>query len=275
MIGKPFVNEVISEAIGNYLKYKEKQEDPNFWTFPVMAIRTLIFIYGELDIINPYITQNEHNMGGFDSNLKKYGFRERELEEFKQAFLNYKKEIEENKYPNVSFLTIEKSLIRMYFDKKRMMNLGEEKDLEFKNYLYLETNENSYIKQDRERFCKDKKELDLYYTSISFEAKHNFTLEEIRRSTLIPEAYILLGYSMEQITALNDIDLRNVNNQIYQFFRIDPNQKDKEELLIKAVNYYKKYGNKVTSGNGYVDFLLFASILATAIFTTFLVIINL
>ena len=52
------------------------------------------------------------------------------------------------------------------------------------------------------------------------------------------------------------------------FFHVNPMEPNKAELLDKAVNYYKRYGNRVTTGNGYVDFLLFASILATAVFIT-------
>ncbi len=264
MIGKPFINEVLSNAIENYLKYKDKEENENFWTFPVVAVRTLVFIYGELDIINPFITQNEHNMGGFDSNLTKYGWNKKELEEFKNAFQNFKKEEEEGKFPNISFLIIEKALIKMFFCKQKAMNRLQEQEETFKKYIYLAENQNERMKKDREKYLKNPLELNQYYQSISYEYNHNYSLQEVRRSTLLPEAYMLLGYKMEQITLLNDIDLRKVNDQVYQFFRVNPNLNEKDELLRKGVNYYKKYGNKVTSGNGYVDFLLFASILATA-----------
>ena len=84
MIGKPFINESLSNAIENYLKYKNNPESEGFNEFKVMVIRSLIYIYGELDIINPYITQNEKNMGGFDNNLMKYGFSPKDLENFKK-----------------------------------------------------------------------------------------------------------------------------------------------------------------------------------------------
>ena len=41
-------------------------------------------------------------------------------------------------------------------------------------------------------------------------------------------------------------------------------------LLDKAVEYYKRYGNKVTTGNGFVDLLVYASVLATVVFITVL-----
>lgn len=262
MIGKPFINEILSKAIENYLKYKEKPNDPIFTSFPVMVIRTLIYIYGELDIINPYITQNEHNMGGFDNNLTKYGFPLNELEEFKSQFIIFEKEL--NNLPNTGFINIEKYLIKMYFYKQKVMNIPREQQQEFKTYLYLYDNPNELIKKDIERWCIDKNELSIYFQSIAHEFMHNYRLEEVRRNMLLKEAYTLLGYQMEQLNMLSDSDLRNVNQQVYQFFRVDQNLNDKDELLQKAVNYYKKYGNKITSGNGYVDFLLFVSILATA-----------
>ncbi len=271
MIGKPFINIMLSQAIENYLKYKEKPEEPIFSSFPVFVIRTLIFIYGELDIINPYITQNEHNMGGFDSNLSKYGFPNESVQDFKNLFLVYQKEINENKRPNTAFIKIEKYLIDMFFLKEKVMHTKEEVLEEFKKFLYIKENPNPYIQNDITKYTVDPNELSLYLQSVSYQYSHNFSLEELRRSTLIPEAYTLAGYTLEQISALNDMDLRAVNNQVYQFFKVDANLSDKDEILQKAVNYYKKYGNRITSGNGYVDFLLFSSILATAVFVLVLI----
>ena len=271
MIGKPFINEELSQAIENYLKFKDKPDSLEFSSFPVMVIRSLVFIYGELDIINPYITRNENNMGGFNGNLMKYGISLELVQKFKECFPSFKQEALELKKPNVSFIKIEKYLIQMYFCKKKMMNLSIENQQEFKKLLYLKENNNVRMQEDLKKYTIHEEELDLYFQSIAFEYAHNFILEEARRSFLTRDAYTLLGYSMEQIYLLNDADLRNVNQQIYNFFRVDSNLENKEELLEKAVNYYKRYGNKVTSGNGFVDFLLFASILATAIFVTFLI----
>lgn len=268
MLEKVFINDCLSKVIDDYLKYKEKPDDALFQTFPVMVIRTLIFIYGELDVINPYITQNEHNMGGFDSNLTKFGFPKEKLQDFKDSFMKFQEEVAMNKRPNTAFIKLEKYLIDMYFWKQKTMNLPLEKQQEFRKYLYLEDNESSIMQNDLNLYCTDKTELERYFKSVSYEMIHNFSLEELRRSTLNPEAYLLLGYSLEQISGLNDLDLQKVNQQVFQFFRVDPNLEDYQDLLLKAVNYYKKYGNRVTSGNGYVDFLLFASVLATALMVT-------
>ncbi len=271
MIGKPFINLAVSQAIENYLKYKDKKDDPMFWSFLVVVIRSLIFIYGELDIINPYITQNEHNMGGFDSNLSKYGFSLEKIQDFENQFLEFQKQEKENQFPNFAFIMIQKYLIQMFFLKQRTMHMEKQVTDEFKSFLYLNEVTNPFMIQDRDKYIKDKNELNYYFNSIRYDYSHNFSLEELRRSVLIPESYMLAGYNFNQIMALNDIELRNVNLRVYNFFRVNPNLEDRDDLLLKAVNYYKKYGNRVTSGNGYVDFLLFASILATALFLLVLV----
>jgi len=123
MIGKPFINEVLSKSIEDYLKYKNKPESLEYSSFLVVVIRSLIFIYGELDIINPYITRNETNMGGFDVNLTKYGFPLSLVQEFKACFLDFQQECNAMKKPNSAFLKIEKFLIQMYFYKQKTMNL--------------------------------------------------------------------------------------------------------------------------------------------------------
>ena len=67
------------------------------------------------------------------------------------------------------------------------------------------------------------------------------------------------------------IDLKKVNDNVLNFFRINKEEPNKEDMLLKAISYYQKYGNRLTSGNGYVDMLLFLSVLVTALFITFLV----
>ena len=274
MIGKVFINEVLSKSIELYLKYKDKKDSLEYNSFYITAIRTLIYIYGELDIINPYITQNEHNMGGFDSNITKYGFPAPLLDDFKKQFVLFNEAIQNKSKPNVPFIKIEKYLIDMFFYKQKMMNLLSTEEEEFKKYLYIPENINPYIKKDIENFLTNKNILNEYFTSKKFEMHHQFKLEEIKRTTLNEEAYLLMGYKMPDINNLSDNDLEKVNHEVYAFFKVNELDDNKEEVLNKAINYYKRYGNKITTGNGYIDFLLFASVVATAIFITILFMFN-
>ena len=272
MIGQPFINPVLSHAIEMYLKYKDHPEDLNFSEFTVVVVRTLVFIYGELDILNPYITHNEHMMGGFDNNITKYGFPIDDLTDFKNQFLKFIEEQQRNIKPNSAFLKIQKYLIDMYCYKQKSMNLPVEQLIQFKKYLYIP--ENSERIADINKYLINPQEIIGYLNSKIYEINHNFILEPVKRETLNTDAYILLGYNMNQVNNLNDTDLKAVNDQIFRFFRVDSNSPNSKELLDKAVNYYKRYGNRITTGNGYVDFLLFASIAATAIFITILIAIN-
>ena len=272
MIGQPFINPVLSHAIEMYLKYKDHPEDPNFSEFTVMVVRTLVFIYGELDILNPYITHNEHMMGGFDSNITKYGFSIDALTDFKNQFLKFVEEQQKNIRPNSAFIKIQKYLIDMYSYKQKTMNLPIDQLMLFKKYLYIP--ENSEKIAEINKYLINPQEIIGYLNSKIYETNHNFILEPVKRETLNTDAYILLGYNMNQINNLNDTDLKAVNEQIYRFFLVDSNSPNSKELLDKAVNYYKRYGNRITTGNGYVDFLLFASIAATALFITVLIALN-
>ena len=272
MIGQPFINPVLSHAIEMYLKYKDHPEDPNFSEFTVMVVRTLVFIYGELDILNPYITHNEHMMGGFDSNITKYGFSIDALTDFKNQFLKFVEEQQKNIRPNSAFIKIQKYLIDMYSYKQKTMNLPIDQLMLFKKYLYIP--ENGEKIAEINRYLINPQEIIGYLNSKIYETNHNFILEPVKRETLNTDAYILLGYNMNQINNLNDTDLKAVNEQIYRFFRVDSNSPNSKELLDKAVNYYKRYGNRITTGNGYVYFLLFASIAATALFITVLIALN-
>ena len=272
MIGQPFINPVLSHAIEMYLKYKDQKDNSNFEEFTVVVIRTLVYIYGELDILNPYITHNEHMMGGFDNNITKYGFPIDSLIDFKNQFLQFEEEKRQQKRPNSAFIKIQKYLIDMYCFKQKNMNLSMDDLISFKKYLYIP--ENLEKTEVINAYATNPNEINGYLQSKLFEVNHNFTLQPVRRDFLVQDAYLLLGYNLEQINNLNDFDLKAVNDQIYRFFRVDSSLSNSKELLEKAVNYYKRYGNKITTGNGYVDFLLFASIAATALFVVVLIALN-
>lgn len=272
MANNIFVSPEFSMAIQYYLATKDEKNMASL-PFLVLVVRTLIYIYGELDIINPYITRNEDNMGGFDSNLTKYGYSLNNLKKFKENLKNFPEQEKNNKKPNLAFKEIEKSLIDMYFCKKKVMSLSNNEELEFQKYLCLSTNTN--LSPLLQKYGISATYLDAYFKSKLFESNHDFQLTTVNKHMLFMDAYSLLGYSAEQISKMNENDLNMVNNQVYQFFQVTPTDTNADELLIKAVNYYKRYGNRITSGNGYVDLLLFMSVLSTAIFVVLLMAIHL
>lgn len=269
MTEKVFINEAFTNAINIYMQYKMAGDNPVFSTFPVIVIRTLINIYGELDIINPYRTNNETRLGGFDNNIIKFGFPKEKLTEFKQLMQTFSETKDNGVKPNISFLKIEKYLIDMMMYKKKNGNVKDEEWNNFQTILYLSSNTNPIMKKELQKYLGDSQELDRYFTSKVFENEHQFALHLYKRNTLLPEAYTTLGYSLDSISKMDEDTLENLNHQIFNFFKIDINDQNKMNRLKEAITYYKKYGNSLTTGNGYVDILLLLSVIATAMMMLF------
>lgn len=266
-----FINQAFTSAINQYIVNKENESTPIFFSFPVMVIRTLTFIYGELDIINPFRTSNENRMGGFDTNITKFGFSIKKLQDFKRCFQSYFEAQTQGKPTNSFLLQIEKYLIDMFFIRKKAIQITETQEKEFLNYLYLSNNSNPYIQQEISIKNINTKELDLYYQTKYFESNHDFKILPYQKNTLIPEAYTTLGYTLENISIMDENTLEQLNLKILNFFRIDAEDKNKMEHLKQAIAYYKRYNNAFTTGNGYVDMLLLLSVIATVLMTIFVI----
>lgn len=266
-----FVNPAISNAIALYMNIKQNPNDPNAWSFPVMVIRSLVAIYGELDIINPYRTNNEEKMGGFDYNLTKFGFSKENLQKFKDSFQSYMINRQNGVFPNPDFIVIEKYLIDMFCYRKKSVNITAEEIERFKSLLYLSTTQNEIMKEEIVRNTNKVQILDYYWNSKLFLSNHNFQLFPYKKNTLIPEAYNILGYTEENIAQMDEQTLNDLNVKILAFFKIDPEEPNQKERLQQAVSYYKQFGNRITSGNGYVDMLMLLSIIATVMMTLFVI----
>lgn len=266
-----FINLAINSAIESYMNYKQTTDNEMFVSFPVMVIRTLIAIYGELDIINPYRTQNENQMGGFDENLTKFGLPASFLKKFKESFENYRIAKEKKEFPNPYFIEIEKLLIDMFYYRKKSMNLSSEEIENFQKMLYLSTTNNPVMLQEINSSTNDILVIDHYWNGKLFESNHNLHFMPYKKNTLIPEAYNVLGYSLESIAEMDEATLNELNLKILSFFKIDPAETNQRERLQQAVTYYKQFGNRITTGNGYVDMLMLLSIIATIMMTLFVI----
>jgi len=264
-----FINPTFTSAINMYMTYKQAGDNPVFSSFPVMVIRALIAIYGELDIINPFRTNNENRMGGFDTNITKFGFSNQSLQNFKESFQKYSEMKQIKQYPNIYFLKIEKHLIDMFCYRKKSVSITEAQIEEFKKLIYLSTNPNPIMQQELKQNVIDTLELDRYFQSKIFETNHDFKILPYKKNTLLPDAYLLLGYTLDTIAQMDENTLNQLNIKILNFFHIEPNEPNQNERLQEAITYYKRYGNALTSGNGYVDMLLLLSVIATIMMTLF------
>lgn len=243
-----FINEAFTIGIKKYLENKENND------FLTVVIKTLINIYGELDIINPYKTNTESGMGGFDENIIKYGYSKENLSLFKQDMMDYY--LTKEQVPNKYFNKIEKDLIDMFFLKINSVNHDETIFNNFKSYL-LFNNEKSIDKTEIERYFSYK--LKMLNTDIKYQLVENNTLSK--------EAYEILGYSYDNIIKMSKNELFDINNKVFDYFKIDQTKDDKYIRLDQSIMYYKEFGYKESKKeeNGYVEFLLLSGFIAVSI----------
>lgn len=268
MEGNIFINEAMGSSIQKYLTYKSNPNREEFNTFLVVVIRALCLIYGELDIVNPYRTNNEK---GFLENLKKFGFPEKELLEWKQEILSFYQNSENDEICSELFINIQKKLVDMFSLRKSHVLVTDEELNQFKSLLYTKNDLNQTKLALYTKYTPNSDTILYYLNSKLFEIKHNFKLTEYKEITLRPDAYQLAGFNAVEVMNMKEEDILNINNKVYHFFRIKDNDTNKRVRLEDAINYYKKYGNTITTGNGYVDLLLLFSVIATGLMLIILV----
>ena len=251
---KVFVNDAINNGILNYLN-KVNSDD-----FMTVVIDTLVTIYGELDIINPYKTNNESSIGGFDYNITKYGYSKENLSIFKQNVMNFY--LSKDEKPNKYFNVIEKELIDMFFYKYSAIDKSKI-DMElFKEKLTFEGNSLN------DMYSTDKKEIEKYYRLKNKQLDLNIKYTKIDSNTLSDEAYTALGYSIDNIKNMNEAQIMEINNKVFDYYNIDKTKEDKYIRLEQALEYYKQFPKKEESKkeNGYTEiFLLLGFVLGSLV----------
>lgn len=268
MEGNIFINEAIGQSIQNYLTYKSNPNKEEFNTFLVMVIRTLTLIYGELDIVNPYRTNSER---GFDENLKKFGYPEEQLVEFKQEMLSFYQNKENDEVCKDLFVSLQEKLIDMFALRKSHVLVSDEEIEQFKSLLYTKNDLNPSKFALFNKYTPNSDTILHYLSSKLFEIFHDFQLTEYKEITLGADAYQLAGFNAVEVMNMKEEDILNINNKVYHFFRIKDTDTNKRSRLEDAIAYYKKYGSTMTTGNGYVDLLLLLSIITTGLMVVVLI----
>ena len=268
MEGTTFINEAFTKSIQDYLTYKDKPNREEFNTFLVMIIRTLIHIYGELDIINPYRTNGER---GFKENLKRFGYPEENLDSFINDVNEFYQNQENEEMQKDLFSKIQRDLVDMFTYKKKHILIPDEELNQFKGLLYTKNDTDPVKLALYNRYTPNDDTLLQYLNSKLFEIAHDYTFTVLKDITLGADAYQLAGYNAVEVMNMKEEDILNINNKVYHFFRIKDNDTNKRARLEEAIRYYKKYGNTITTGNGYVDLLLLLSVIATCLMIVVLI----
>ena len=99
-------------------------------------------------------------------------------------------------------------------------------------------------------------------------------LDKTIRTKLNLEALNVVGVNLTNLENMSPKDIEKAKNEAYNYFEVDPNSATSEDELNEKLNYYKMYGKKVTSGNGYVDILLLMSVIVTSFSVLAIIIFN-
>ncbi len=261
-----FINEAFESSINAYIKLETEYNEVIANSFSIIVLKLLSSIYGETDITNPFIIKNEES---FKQNLTKFGYSVEEYEEFKSNFLEYYKIEEENqslelKKDNPYFVKIQKQLIDMFFKKRNSYSVSLNEESEFFDLLYTTKTTNPLRASYNYLTAKNIKEVETYYYGkVDEEAEK---IETPQKSNVLNlEAYEILNYSLTDIANMDASSVDKINENVYNFFEISEEADNKIDLLNEAIENYKKYNSRLTSGNGYVDILLVMGVVVTGV----------
>lgn len=262
---KVFINEAFSKAISDYQSSVDNPQGIKYNSFLVVVIRLLVSIYSELDIINPYMMEDEELL---KLNLTKFNYNKVNIELFLsnlELFYDYEivNEKKKIKSKNPYFIEIQKSLVDMFICKKLNFYITEEETNIFYDLLYTPYSKNPLRVSFNFLQAKNPLEIDNYFRK-EMRDKIKVILPK-EKNYLNIKAYELLNMSFDTIKNLSENELNKVNSEVYDYFKIRENAINKEYLLEKAIEAKLRENNKITSGNGYVDILLVMSVVCTAL----------
>lgn len=219
------MQEALIVAIKNYIEGKREDQ------FSYNIIKLLSYIYSEADIINPY------KLGDFrllDTNLKKYGLTDLELEKFDTAFNKYV--IYHN---NDGFYTLYKIMMDMIALKHQKVPLSKEDIKRYEDIFFA---------------GRTVKVLEDYW---------NNTLYKINNKSdkMVAKIY-LQKKSINDLKTLKHYKLvREKEEEISKY-----NQKlETGRIKAKIVKISNTPITPISSGNGFVDIIMILSFVATEV----------
>lgn len=117
---KSFISEIFEDSLAKYIAIEKKGILGLSNDIYINIIKCLVFIYGDLDLINPSITKDSKAL---IENMTKYGCSKDEITEFFDYF---------NKY---DLFNVAKKLIDMYVYKQKILCLDDNNKKEFERLL--------------------------------------------------------------------------------------------------------------------------------------------
>ncbi len=193
---KFLVSEVFEQALTKYFDKEKKGDFISNSDGYLNIIRCLIFIYGDLDFINPKLTKDTKAL---IENLSKFGYSKSNIYNFFDYFNSY------------DLFNISKSLIDMYKNKKDVLVLDNSDSENFlrllKNIVNIESNMELY--DYYENILKDKNEIEILEIEPLLEEKEevnkgfSFQLDDVNGFVSIISILIFIAIVCFGIIVIN------------------------------------------------------------------------
>jgi hypothetical protein len=261
MENKTYINFTIESALKKYLLFKNKQNYSLAGDFLVYVISVLTYIYGEADIINPYIT---YNRDVFEKNILKYGYSSIALNQFYCNLTRYVEldninKANQYKDKNPFFVYVQEDLIDMFIKKYQNQNLNALELNNFEKLLYIPNSNNEYRNNINKIMSPNENEVWEYYKMQIYELNNVISFEQIKKDLLDLSIYEAFGLSEDMINHLSQNDINEINNKILDYYKMSPIEPDLNTKIKKIINLNKpgSLNFKIANNMGMINILLF------------------
>lgn len=255
-----FINNAITNGINNYILSKNNKQVDSTHFFELRIIEVLVNIYNEVDILNPY---KSNNYRAFKDNLTKYGLSNLDANNFINYLNDYDTWLNNSSGDkDATFNELILIVLKMILLKKAEVEISSLEYEFYENFLFPKDNKldriftlaspnREYIK----RMCDRKK---VYFK------KDKYILKEIEPELLSQATYANYGLDISDVKKLSNMKINEVNKII--------KSEDKEGS--SSGGRRKILELKISSGSGFVDTIVLLSIMMTEIMIGFIIAIS-
>ncbi len=254
-----FINPAFEYGIKSYMYLKEGQPYNKKYTFEMYVIKALTIIYGEKSILLPYKIDNEK---AFECNLIMYDLPEKTMKEFikdMNSYYEFMEHISEGTNTTGLVADIEKILLEMIMKRSATKEFTREEIRTFDEIFNPNGGElktlKSLVSQNQGLIINTWRENRYEITNTQL------NLMAINPSLLHPSQYQKYGYDIRQIAKLSEDKINNINNKILS----------EENKVVEVKKRIPLFKMKLTTGNGFVNALVLASIICTELMIGFIV----
>lgn len=250
-MGSYFINEGIHYMINSHVNNINTKSLLNYF------LQSLFIIYGEHDIVNPLVLNDEKIL---INNLQKYELDDESLNNFFMLINNYYIKEKNNILPNPFFAEIQKSLIDMFVLKLKLTNVLDKDVVEFRDSLFLPES-------------KDPIKISLTYLYDTGDINNylNNQLNQIEviispKELLTPDAYRVVNMDYTVVSLLTKEEVDYINDEVYSKLEVNKNLVNFDYMFEQKLHDFLNKDKPILStGNGYVDILLVFSVITTIV----------